>query len=192
MSHAVIKTKARHYLYTMSGNRDLVITVDENDVPTGAMEKLQVHKDGVLHRAFSIFLLNDNNELLLQQRAEAKYHSGGLWTNTCCSHPMQGEDTGSAAVRRLYEEMGINAPLEHIFSFIYKADVGDGLIEHEFDHVFIGKYNGDLIPDPSEVKAYQYLSLEKVAEWIEQEPGRFTEWMKIIFSRFREYTLQHY
>lgn len=191
MSRAVIKNKARHYLYTMPENRDLVITVNENDVPTGTIEKLQAHKEGVLHRAFSIFLVNDKNELLLQQRADSKYHSGGLWTNTCCSHPMPGEDTGTAAARRLYEEMGIKTSLEHIFSFIYKADVGGELIEHEFDHVFIGKYNGTVTPDSSEVKACKYLSLDKVAEWIEQEPGKFTEWMKIIFSRFYEYTLQH-
>ncbi len=175
----------------MPGNRDLVITVDENDVQTGTMRKLQAHQEGVLHRAFSIFLLNDKDELLLQQRADSKYHSGGLWTNTCCSHPMPGEEIHVAAARRLKEEMGITTPLQHVFSFTYKADVGGGLTEHEFDHVFIGRYYGDNTPDPEEVKAQKYLSLDKVAEWIQQEPAKFTEWMKIIFRRFHEYASQH-
>jgi isopentenyl-diphosphate delta-isomerase len=172
-------------------NRDLVITVDENDVPTGAMDKMEAHEKGVLHRAFSIFLLNDNNELLLQQRADSKYHSGGLWTNTCCSHPMPGEDISIAAVRRLQEEMGITSQLKNVFYFTYKADVGRGLTEHEFDYVFMGTHNGGCSPDPAEVRDYKYLSLDKVAEWIALEPEKFTEWMKIIFSRFHEYSLQN-
>jgi isopentenyl-diphosphate delta-isomerase len=172
-------------------NRDLVITVDENDVPIGTIDKMEAHRQGVLHRAFSIFLLNDNNELLLQQRAYSKYHSGGLWTNTCCSHPMPNEGTGEAAKRRLEEELGVAATLQHIFSFTYKADVGDGLTEHEFDHVYIGKHNGNCTPNPEEVQAYKYLSLDKVAEWIQQKPEQFTEWMKIVFSRFHEYILQY-
>lgn len=171
----------------MPTNRDHVITVNENDEQIGTMEKMEAHEKGVLHRAFSIFLLNDNNELLIQQRADDKYHSAGLWTNTCCSHPIPGENTMQAAHRRLKEELGIETNLRAAFNFTYLAKVGGGLTEHEYDHVFIGRYNGECNPDPKEVKAYKYLSLPEVAEWIKQEPAAFTEWMKIIFQRFTEF-----
>lgn len=174
----------------MPTDRNHVIIVNERDEELGTMEKMEAHEKGVLHRAFSIFLLDDNNKLLLQQRAEAKYHSGGLWTNTCCSHPMAGENTIQAAQRRLGEELGIEVSLQEAFNFTYIADVGNGLTEHEYDHVFIGRYNGACNPDPEEVMAYRYLSLPEVAEWIRREPAAFTEWMKIIFQRFMEYANQ--
>lgn len=117
---------------------DFVILVDNNDREIGLMEKMQAHREAVLHRAFSIFIFNSRGEILLQQRAYTKYHTPGLWTNTCCSHPRKGETVADAASRRLFEEMGMICPLEEKFSFIYKADVSQGLIEHEFDHVLIG------------------------------------------------------
>jgi isopentenyl-diphosphate delta-isomerase len=171
----------------MVTDRNTVITVDNKDTETGMMEKQAAHQAGVLHRAFSIFILNDNNELLLQQRADSKYHSGSLWTNTCCSHPMPGETTDAAAHRRLKEELGIETTLHPIFSFTYKADVGHGLTEHEFDHVYTGTYNGDCNPDPAEVKAYKYIDLAALSEWMQQEPGAFTAWMHIAFPMFRKY-----
>lgn len=172
----------------MPTDNNLVIVVNEHDEQLGTIEKMEAHEKGVLHRAFSIFLLNDNNELLLQQRADSKYHSAGLWTNTCCSHPMPGENTIQAAHRRLKEELGIEADLRAAFNFTYLANVGGGLTEHEYDHVYVGRHNGDCNPDPNEVKAYKYLTLPEIAEWIKQEPAAFTEWMKIVFQRFAEYT----
>ena len=174
----------------MVTDRNKVITVDNSDTETGMMEKLEAHQSGVLHRAFSIFILNDNEELLLQQRADEKYHSGGLWTNTCCSHPMPGEATDNAAHRRLKEELGIETTLHHAFSFTYKADVGDGLTEHEFDHVYTGTYNGSCNPDPGEVKAYKYMGLTELTEWIQDEPAAFTTWMQIAFPLFQKYISQ--
>lgn len=171
-------------------NRNFVVTVNEQDETTGTMEKMEAHEKGILHRAFSIFLLNDKNELLLQQRAGTKYHSGGLWTNTCCSHPMPGEDINDAANRRLKEEMGIEAELQAAFHFTYKANVGNGLTEHEYDHVFTGHYNDDCIPDPEEVMGYKYINLDELAEWIEKEPAAFTTWMRIAFPIYRNYILE--
>jgi isopentenyl-diphosphate Delta-isomerase len=167
-------------------DRGYVITVNEKDEETGTMEKMEAHEKGVLHRAFSVFILNDQGELLVHQRAEGKYHSGGLWTNTCCSHPMPGEDTLSAAKRRTKEEMGIEAELEPMFSFIYRAEVGNGLIEHELDHVLSGIHNGPCSPDPEEVKDHRYLPLAEIKQWIEQKPEDFTAWMRIIFPRVSE------
>ena len=164
-----------------------VVTVNELDEQTGTMEKMEAHQLGILHRAFSVFILNDNNELLLQQRAKKKYHSGGLWTNTCCSHPMPEENTVSAAERRLKEEMGIECRVDPAFTFVYKADVGDGLIEHEYDHVFIGRYSGKCDANPDEVNGYQYLSLNEIENWIKKRPGDFTVWMRIAFPRFLNY-----
>jgi isopentenyl-diphosphate delta-isomerase len=176
-----------HYLHHMGGDRNKVITVDKDDKATGIMDKMEAHEKGFLHRAFSIFVLNDKNELLIQQRAEHKYHSGGLWTNTCCSHPMPGENTEDAAGRRLKEEMGIECHLSPAFAFTYKADVGNGLVEHEYDHVFTGSHNGSCYPDPEEVMAYQYIGLTELSEWMAKEPESFTEWMKIVFAQYLEH-----
>src|ERR1043165_8076747 len=168
-------------------NRNSVITVTDLDVATGTMDKTRAHIEGILHRAFSIFVLNDKGELLLQQRADTKYHSGGLSTNTCCTHPTPGEATDSAANRRLVEEMGFQCPLEHIFSFSYKADVGGGMIEHEFDHVYLGHYNELPAFNTDEVKAIKYESLEIINDMLEKEPAPFTAWMRIAFPKFYEY-----
>src|SRR5437868_2002286 len=139
-----------------------VILVNKRDEPTGSMEKLAAHQQGLLHRAFSIFIFNDNGELLLQQRAIDKYHSGGLWTNTCCSHPQPGEETIVAAQRRLKEEMGFTTSIKKVFDFVYKAEFGNGLIEHEFDHVFAGNYNGEIEYNKDEVMDCCYRSLPDI------------------------------
>lgn len=156
-----------------------VILVDENDNPLGTMEKMEAHEKGLLHRAFSVFVFNNNGEMLLQQRAFSKYHSGGLWTNTCCSHPREGETTIKAAHRRLQEEMGFDCEMEKAFDFIYKKDLDQGLIEHEFDHVFIGQFEGEVCFNKDEVNAYTYASVESVLEDVNQKPEKYTEWFKI-------------
>jgi isopentenyl-diphosphate delta-isomerase len=168
----------------MLPEKSFVVTVNEKDEETGTMEKMEAHQKGILHRAFSIFILNRKGELLLQQRAEHKYHSGSLWTNTCCSHPMPGEGTTDAAVRRLREEMGIVTELQPMFSFLYKAEVGNGLVEHELDHVFCGVYDGECAPDPEEVMNHRYMALPELEKWIDETPQNFTTWMRIVFPRF--------
>ena len=160
-----------------------VILVDENDTEIGEMEKLKAHQTGTLHRAFSVFLFNQSNELLLQQRALAKYHSAGLWTNTCCSHPKQGETVLEAAKRRLYEEMGIECKLDFAFSFVYKADLENGLIEHELDHVFIGTYSDAPAFNPIEVCDWKYDSINNIISNLKLSPELFTAWFKPAFER---------
>jgi isopentenyl-diphosphate delta-isomerase len=164
-----------------------VILVDEQDVELGTMEKMEAHRQAVLHRAFSIFIFNKKNELLLHQRALSKYHSGGLWTNTCCSHPFPGEKTEEAASRRLQEEMGFQAPLQHAFSFVYKAPFDNGLTEHEYDHVFIGTYEGAVSPDPAEVADYCYKPVDEIVQSMQTHPQRYTEWFKIALPRLVEF-----
>ncbi|MDZ4665022.1 MAG: isopentenyl-diphosphate Delta-isomerase [Bacteroidota bacterium] len=156
-----------------------VILVDEHDKPIGTMGKLEAHQKGQLHRAFSVFIFNDKGELLLQKRALSKYHSAGLWTNTCCSHPKPNEETLAAANRRLREEMGLDSLLIHKTSFIYKTPFDNGLTEHEFDHVFIGQSNEDPIINLEEVDSFKWLSLENVKEKIKRTPESFTSWFKI-------------
>ena len=160
-----------------------VILVNEQDEPVGTMEKLEAHQKGLLHRAFSVFVVNANAEMLLQQRAQDKYHSGGLWTNTCCSHPLPGEDDLAAAHRRLMEEMGFDCALKEIFSFTYRAEFDNGLTEHEFDHVFFGEYNGAVLPDAAEVQATRYLSLEAIRQLLLTEPETFTPWFHLAFPK---------
>lgn len=164
-------------------NHEEVILVDENDQATGTMEKLQAHKEGKLHRAFSVFIFNSEGKLLLQQRAKDKYHSPLLWTNTCCSHPRTGEVTKDAAERRLKEEMGFSCELEHAFSFIYKADMQNGLTEHEFDHVFFGSYNMEPKPFAAEVENWKYADMREIYQHIKQHPENYTAWFKIVFDR---------
>ena len=159
-----------------------VILVDENDTPLGTMEKMEAHERGVLHRAFSVFIFNSSGEMLLQQRAFSKYHSGGLWTNTCCSHPREGETTIEAAHRRLQEEMGFDCEIEKAFDFIYKKELDKGLIEHEFDHVFTGGFEGGFRFNPNEVNAVVYKSVQEVLEEVAQTPENYTEWFKICLS----------
>ena len=158
-----------------------VILVDKNDNELGTMEKQEAHVKGLLHRAFSVFIFNDKNELLLQRRAVNKYHSGGLWTNTCCSHPRQNEKTEDAAKRRLLEEMGMRSTLKKQFDFIYKAKLDNNLYEHELDHVFFGFTNDLPIINPEEVEEYTYKTLEDIGNEMKAIPDKYTEWFKICF-----------
>jgi isopentenyl-diphosphate delta-isomerase len=166
-----------------------VILVDENDQQIGLMEKMEAHEKGLLHRAFSVFIFNDENQLLLQQRAKDKYHSGGLWTNTCCSHPREGESLLDAGKRRLHEEMGFSCPIETVFSFIYKAELDNNLIEHELDHVLIGNYNEAPKPNPDEVMDWKYVDLEWVVEDMKANPENYTTWFRIVFDNVKGHFL---
>lgn len=159
-----------------------VILVDTEDNEIGLMEKMQAHRTAQLHRAFSVFLLNDKGEILLQQRALDKYHCGGMWTNACCSHPKAGETLKAAVDRRLQEEMGIVCDTNWIYSFIYKADVGQGLFEHEFDHVFFGRFSAEPKPDANEVSDWAYVTLEELKSDVEVNPTKYTPWFKIILA----------
>lgn len=160
-----------------------IILVDENDNEIGAEEKIKTHKEGKLHRAFSIFVFNNKNELLLQKRANNKYHSNGLWSNTCCSHPNLKEGIEEAAYRRLKEEMGFNCELKKIFSFCYKTPFNNGLIENELDHVFIGKFNGKVKPNAEEVEDYRWASIDKIKQELEEKPENYSYWFKLAFPK---------
>lgn len=163
---------------------DQVILVDEKDQPIGDMGKLEVHQKGLLHRAFSTFIFNDNEQLLLQRRAKEKYHSGNLWTNTCCSHPRPGDCTLEAAKRRLKEEMGIETDLEKKFDFIYQAQLDNNLIEYEWDHVYVGHYNQQPFLNTEEASDYRWVSIHELKDEIKLFPGKFTEWLKIAIHSF--------
>ena len=162
---------------------DDVVLVNENDDEIGYMPKLEAHQKGALHRAFSVFIFNTKGELLLQQRALGKYHSEGLWSNTSCSHPLPHESTHSGAVRRLQEEMGIQATVTFLYSFLYKAKLGNGLTEHELDHVFWGISDHEPILNTSEVSNYKYLSVEDLKIDMAHNPSKYTEWLKICFEK---------
>lgn len=166
---------------------ELVILVDENDQKIGLMPKMEAHEKGLLHRAFSIFIFNDKNELMLQQRAHHKYHTPGLWTNTCCSHQRDGETSLEAGKRRLMEEMGFVVPLEERTKFTYKAPFENGLTEHEIDHVMIGHYNDEPVINPDEVADWKWISIDDLEKDIEANPDNYTPWFKIIFQKFREH-----
>jgi len=161
-----------------------VVLVDTEDNPIGTMPKMEAHEKAVLHRAFSVFILNEKGELMLQQRALHKYHSPGLWTNTCCSHQREGEGNIEAGKRRLKEEMGFSTSLEALFSFIYKAPFDNGLTEHELDHVLLGYYKEPPMINLEEVAAWKWMNLDDVAKALEENPEEFTVWFKIIFDRF--------
>lgn len=163
---------------------ELVILVNEQDEQVGVMGKMEAHEKALLHRAFSVFILNENNEVMLQQRASEKYHSPLLWTNTCCSHQRVGETNIEAGRRRLMEEMGFEVELSDVFSFIYKAPFANGLTEHEFDHVMIGYYDGEPTINLEEVESWKWMSIEGIKLDMEQHPEVYTEWFKIIFSKF--------
>lgn len=165
---------------------DLLILVDDQDREIGVEEKLTVHEHGLLHRAFSVFIFNSKSELLLQQRADHKYHSPNLWTNTCCSHPKPGEETKDACNRRLLEEMGMTCKLDFSFSFQYKCSFENGLTEHEHDHVYIGQTDDLPIIDTDEVKAWKYISIDELQKEIAIHPERFTEWLKICLPELVE------
>lgn len=160
-----------------------VILVDEQDNELGTMGKLEAHQQGILHRAISVFIFNDQRELLLHQRASTKYHSGGLWTNTCCSHPRPGEKVEDAAVRRLNEEMGLVCSLTKAFDFTYRAQLDGGLTEHELDHVFIGYGNTDPQPDPAEVMNWKWMHQRELKQLLDQYPEQFTAWFNMIAER---------
>ena len=166
-----------------------VILVNEKDEPIGLMGKMEAHEKGLLHRAFSVFVFNSKQEVLLQQRAACKYHSPNLWTNTCCSHPRVGETNQQAGERRLQEEMGLQVPLQEVFSFIYKAPFDNGLTEHEYDHVLIGYSDAQPQINPEEVASWKWLSLEAIKEDILQTPAQYTAWFKIIFEEFYHHLL---
>ena len=161
---------------------EYVVLVDESDNEIGQMEKQAAHIEPHLHRAFSIFLFNSKGELLMQQRALSKYHSPGLWTNTCCSHPRAGETTAEAASRRLMEEMGMRCEMHEVYTFIYKAPVGQGLTEHEFDHVFIGQSDDIPCINTEEVASWKYMTIDDLSIDIALYPEHYTEWFKITFE----------
>ena len=166
--------------------QERVILVDEKDNVIGSCEKLEAHKRGLLHRAFSVILINHNGEILLQKRASSKYHDGGLWSNTCCSHPRLNEETEDAALRRLEEEMGINCSIQYGFNLLYQADMGNGLIEHEFDHVYTGFFDQAPNPNPSEVEDWKFASVKEVMNEMILSPEKFTPWFRIILPKFAE------
>jgi isopentenyl-diphosphate delta-isomerase len=163
-----------------------VILVSERDDQLGLMGKMEAHKKGLLHRAFSVFVFNKKGELLLQQRALDKYHSPGLWTNTCCSHQRDGESSLGAGKRRLNEEMGFHCDLEEVFWFIYSAAFDNGLTEHELDHVMVGYHDNDPVINLQEVASFKWMSLDKVKQDIAEHPENYTEWFKIIFKEYDE------
>jgi isopentenyl-diphosphate delta-isomerase len=160
-----------------------VILVNEKDEAIGIMEKMEAHEKGLLHRAFSVFIFNSKGEMLLQRRALNKYHSAGLWTNTCCSHPRPGEDTRSAAQRRLHEEMGLYVELDFMTVFTYKTPFDNGLTEYEIDHVYIGKTDADPNINPDEVDSYCWKLTSDIKEELTAQPGKFTSWFKIAMEK---------
>lgn len=166
---------------------DYLILVDSQDKQWGRLEKLMVHQLGLLHRAFSVFIFNSKGELLLQQRANEKYHSGGLWTNTCCSHPRHGEELDFAIERRLEEEMGLSCKTDFAFSFTYKTHFENGLIEHEYDHVYFGVTDDLPMPVNTEVQDYKYISIENLEDDICNHPDQYTEWLKICLPQVQKH-----
>jgi isopentenyl-diphosphate delta-isomerase len=169
-----------------------VILVNENDEVTGTAEKMEAHQKGLLHRAFSIFVFNSRGEMLMQQRAEDKYHSGGLWTNACCSHPRPGEKTEEAARRRLKEELGFETSLTEIFDFIYKAEFGNGLAEFEYDHVYVGEHDGVIEADKQEVMDYCFRAMPEIRNLMTHHPENYTAWFHIAFPKIEQWWNERY
>lgn len=165
-------------------NVEYVILVNELDQEIGQMEKQEAHEKALLHRAFSVMVFNSKGEMLLQQRAINKYHSGGLWTNTCCSHPRPGEEVEKAAHRRLMEEMGFDCDLKSHQTFIYKAPFDNGLTEHELDHVFVGEYNENPAFNIEEVNDYQWIKLSDLYDQLKSDPEKFTVWFRMIMENY--------
>jgi isopentenyl-diphosphate delta-isomerase len=163
---------------------DFVILVNKNDKKIGLMPKMEAHKKGALHRAFSVFIFNNKNELMIQKRNINKYHSPGLWTNTCCSHQKDGESNISAGKRRLLEEMGFCVELNEVGSFIYNVGVDNGLIEHELDYILVGKYNGNVKINSDEVDNWKWMSLDNIKDDIRIRSKNYTEWFKIIMDNY--------
>jgi len=167
-----------------------IILVNEQDEPVGTMEKMEAHRKALLHRAFSIFIFNGKGEMLLQQRALRKYHSAGLWTNACCSHPKPGEDTLPAAENRLQYEMGFSIELKKIFEFTYRSVFENGLTEYEFDHVFAGIYDGPIVPEKDEVNDYCFKSLDAIRESLQTHPSKYTSWFAIAFPLIEKWVAE--
>ena len=168
------------------GSVERVVLVDERDVEIGTEEKLAAHREGRLHRAFSVFVFDRNGRLLLQRRAAGKYHSAGLWSNTCCGHPRPGEATPEAARRRLQEEMGFDCPLEPVFAFVYRAELDHGLLEHELDQVFTGRFDGPPRPDPAEVSEWRPVHVAELSRDLAQNPDRYSVWLPQALDGLRE------
>jgi isopentenyl-diphosphate delta-isomerase len=168
-----------------------VILVNEKDETVGRMEKIEAHRKALLHRAFSVFIFNSKGEMLLQQRAKNKYHSAGLWTNACCSHPEPGEETRAAAVRRLKEELGFGTELKKIFDFTYQHAFDNGLTEFEFDHVFAGTYSGMISPNKDEVSDYCFKSLDEIQSTLQSHGWKYTPWFHIAFPMVEKWAKQN-
>jgi isopentenyl-diphosphate delta-isomerase len=164
-----------------------VILVSMDDEPIGVMEKMEAHRTGRLHRAFSIFIFNNKGEMMLQQRAHEKYHSGGLWTNACCSHPRPNETVLEAANRRLIEEMGFSTELKQLFSFTYHAGLDNNLIEHELDHVIVGTYDDTPIINPDEVADWKFVAMEELANDLKSNPDNYTVWFRTVFNQVQDH-----
>lgn len=169
--------------------KEYILLVNENDEEIGVGEKMEVHKTGKLHRAFSIFVFNSENKLLIQKRAITKYHSGGLLTNTCCSHQRKGEDLYKTIHTRLMMEMGFDCELEEIFTLKYRAELDNDLIEHEIDHVFIGRFDGEPTPNPDEVDDYAWVNLEDVLREVSESPEKFTYWFRLLIDIVAKYVM---
>jgi len=162
---------------------EMLILVDDNDICVGFDSKIQIHRRGVLHRAFSLFIFDQHGRFLLQKRAEKKYHSAGLWTNTCCGHPRQAEELACAAHRRLQEEMGFDCALNKVATLTYRAQLTNDLIEHEYDHIFIGLFHGSPVVDPAEVADWKWLTLSEITKLIKINPEKFSVWFIEIFNQ---------
>lgn len=169
-----------------------VILVNLQDEPIGVMEKMEAHQKGLLHRAFSVFIFDKKGQMLLQQRAAQKYHGAHLWTNACCSHPYLNEPVEEAARRRLMEELGFTTPLQKIFSFVYKATVENNLIEHEYDHVFAGEYEGRIVVNKEEVCDHAYRSMSFIKRMLQEKPEQFTTWFRIAFPQIEAWWKTRY
>ena len=173
-------------------NTQEVILVTEEDEPIGTIEKMQAHKSGLLHRAFSVFIFDKGGRMLLQQRSIDKYHGALLWSNTCCSHPFPNENVEEAALRRLQEEMGFTTTLQKLFEFKYRAEVENNLVEHEYDHVFVGSYEGEISINKKEVADYCYEEMDRVKWAINEKPDKFTIWFRLVFPTIETWWQQQY
>lgn len=162
---------------------EIVVLVNEEDEAIGVEEKMRAHLDGALHRAFSIFVFNSEGHLLLQKRSGTKYHSRGLWSNTCCGHPRPGESIEAASRRRLREEMGFDCEVEEVFKFIYRAELEGGLFEHEYDHVLVGRFDGEPAPDGAEADDWKWVDMETLGADVRARPAEYTYWFKVCFER---------
>jgi isopentenyl-diphosphate delta-isomerase len=168
-----------HLPETTTVDEELVVLVDEHDTPVGTAAKLQAHIDGVLHRAFSIFVFGHDGRLLIQRRALHKYHSGGLWANTCCGHPRPGEDVSAAALRRLREELALSCSLAELFTTSYAVTLSNGLVEHELNHVFVGRAEAEPVPNPEEVMELAWVEPPRLLAEMDALPDAYAEWLKI-------------